>query len=354
MSYNFKRAWIISDLHFGIRSNSLDWLEIQKDYFNNFFIKELEENYKDGDALFVLGDVFDNRSILSILVINVVIEIFERISKILPIHILVGNHDLYKKSSNDINSLKILAHIPNIKIYENDELITIKDKTIAMLSWQPNDYIDKTVLEEYKADYLFCHSTFNGAYYNKYTQINDTENNIKDIKYKKIFSGHIHYRQDINNFIYVGCPYHLSRSDIDNTKGIYLFDIDKNKTTFIENTYSPRFIKLSIDDILDIEYNDYLKLISNNFVDIIIDNKWNLIFPFNKMIELSEKCRKLEFKLITEEEYKEIEYSENELTNFNIIDIINKFISNTEYPDKIKKMISIKINELYTKHIEEL
>lgn len=350
---SFNRTWIISDLHFGIRSNSLEWLEIQKDYFDNFFIKKLEENYQDGDVLFVLGDVFDNRSILSILVINVVIDIFERMSKILPIHILVGNHDLYKKSSNDINSLKILSHIPNIKVYENDEILRVNGKKLALISWQPNDFIDKSVLEEYKADYLFCHSTFNGAYYNKYTQINDKENNIKDINYKRIFSGHIHYRQDIKNFSYVGCPYHLSRSDIDNTKGIYIFDINSNKYEFIENDYSPKFIKISIDDILDLEYEEYLNIIKNNFVDIIVDNKWNLIFPFNKMVEVSENCRKLEFKLISEDEYKELEFSDSELTNFNIIDLSNKYINDTDYPDKIKNLISLKINELYNKYMEE-
>jgi hypothetical protein len=260
---------------------------------------------------------------------------------------------LYKKTTNDINSVKILSYIPNITIYENSKILNVNNKKIALITWQTNDYIDKSVLEEYKADYLFCHSTFNGAYYNKYTQINDSIIDTENLKYKRIFSGHIHYRQDINNFSYVGCPYPLSRSDIDNSKGIYLFNINENKIEFIENNYSPKFIKLTADDILEMEYDEYLNVTNNNFVDIIIDNKWDLIFPYNKLVDLSEKCRKLEFKLVNENDYKEVENNNKELTNFSIIDVFNTYIENTEYPDKIKKVISLKINELYNKYLED-
>ena len=28
-----KRVWVLGDLHFGVRANSMEWLEIQKDFF---------------------------------------------------------------------------------------------------------------------------------------------------------------------------------------------------------------------------------------------------------------------------------------------------------------------------------
>ena len=28
-----KRVWVLGDLHFGVRSNSIEWLEIQQDFF---------------------------------------------------------------------------------------------------------------------------------------------------------------------------------------------------------------------------------------------------------------------------------------------------------------------------------
>ena len=30
-----KRVWVLGDLHFGVRANSVEWLNIQKDFFEN-------------------------------------------------------------------------------------------------------------------------------------------------------------------------------------------------------------------------------------------------------------------------------------------------------------------------------
>ena len=56
-----KRVWILGDLHFGVRSNSVEWLNIQKDFFENVFIPNLKKHYKPGDVLVQVGDTFDNR-----------------------------------------------------------------------------------------------------------------------------------------------------------------------------------------------------------------------------------------------------------------------------------------------------
>jgi hypothetical protein len=51
-----KRIWILGDMHFGVRSNSLEWLETQKDFYDNLFIPTLLENYEEGDILVQVGD----------------------------------------------------------------------------------------------------------------------------------------------------------------------------------------------------------------------------------------------------------------------------------------------------------
>ena len=32
LSKPVKRVWVLGDLHFGVRSNSMEWLQIQKDF----------------------------------------------------------------------------------------------------------------------------------------------------------------------------------------------------------------------------------------------------------------------------------------------------------------------------------
>ncbi len=86
-SYDIKfidanRIWMITDLHFGVRSNSEEWLNIQKDYFNTFFKGILSKSIHHTDALIVLGDVFDNRQYINILVMHEVIKIFKDLANI--------------------------------------------------------------------------------------------------------------------------------------------------------------------------------------------------------------------------------------------------------------------------------
>ena len=37
-----KRIWILGDMHLGVRSNSLEWLEIQQEYYDTVFIPILK------------------------------------------------------------------------------------------------------------------------------------------------------------------------------------------------------------------------------------------------------------------------------------------------------------------------
>ena len=61
----------ISDIHFGVRQNSEEWQENQKDYFYNWFIPIITEYKKslskdDKAIVFVLGDVYDDRKSIDI------------------------------------------------------------------------------------------------------------------------------------------------------------------------------------------------------------------------------------------------------------------------------------------------
>ena len=80
----YKRCFIVSDTHFGVRNSSYEWLDIMKDYFNNFFIPLLKREAKPGDFVMHCGDVFDSRHSLNLLVMNEAMAIFEQIAEIMP------------------------------------------------------------------------------------------------------------------------------------------------------------------------------------------------------------------------------------------------------------------------------
>jgi len=49
---NYNRIFLLSDTHFGVRANSLEWLENQQAFFRDFYIPYLKKNVRENDALF--------------------------------------------------------------------------------------------------------------------------------------------------------------------------------------------------------------------------------------------------------------------------------------------------------------
>ena len=78
------RIWMVSDSHLGCRSNSVLWLNIIEDYFFNFFIPLVKKEYKKGDVLYHLGDVFDNRQSINLAAQHLAIRVFEELAKTFP------------------------------------------------------------------------------------------------------------------------------------------------------------------------------------------------------------------------------------------------------------------------------
>lgn len=270
------RLFIVSDFHLGKYSlNSDKWLDNMRSYFYDFFIPLLKEYSKENDKLLVLGDIFDNRNSIDLRALNLAVEIFEDISKILECHVLLGNHDQRMMNDPNINSVVSIRNINNVFVYSEPTEITFDNKTALMMPWVNGKDSEIQILEKYSGkDLLFCHSDLNGCR----TQLNPTRpsnKNILDIEdfkgYNKIYSGHIHIVQTIQNFTFVGSPYHLDRNDISNTKGVFVYDTRKNKDIFIPNDFSPEFKKVKILKEKDI---DKLKplLNTNNFIDVEISN----------------------------------------------------------------------------------
>jgi calcineurin-like phosphoesterase family protein len=80
------KVFMITDTHFGVYLNNLDkWSNMMESTFYNFVIPFLKENSKPGDILIHLGDLFDNRTSISIIIMNKVERILKEISEILPL-----------------------------------------------------------------------------------------------------------------------------------------------------------------------------------------------------------------------------------------------------------------------------
>jgi DNA repair exonuclease SbcCD nuclease subunit len=127
-----------------------------------------------GDCLVHLGDVYDSRQSLNLRVLNLGIEIFEELSDIFKdgIFIICGNHDIFNKNTNEVNSLKSLKWIPRVNIFEEPESVKFGDKSIFLMPWRKDYQADTETIEGAKEhDYMFCHTDLKGLMFNKFTRI---------------------------------------------------------------------------------------------------------------------------------------------------------------------------------------
>ncbi len=270
------KIFLTTDWHIGIYPLKLDiWREMQENYFYNFFIPLVKENYEEGDILIHLGDLYDNRNSIDIKCMNMSENIVREISNILPMHILVGNHDLYNKSSNDVNSINLFNNIDNVTVYTETTLLEIEGKELVIMPWVEKRLEQSNLLKRFSgADYLFCHSDLNGClmHLSSVAWKNKNKIDIADFaSYGHCFSGHIHITQESKNFTFIGSPYQMDRNDKGDQKGVHILDIESGEREFIPNNLTPCFIELKVlseDDIHKLESADT----SKNYIDLVISN----------------------------------------------------------------------------------
>ena len=337
------KVFMITDTHFGIYLNNLDkWLNMMENTIYNFLIPQLKKNVKDGDILIHLGDLFDNRTAIPINISNKVEKILKDISDIIPIHIMVGNHDLFNKGSNEVNSVRLFSYMnKNISVYENPSKIKLQNKDLILIPWVEKRTDLIKCIENNPGDYLFCHSDLNGCkmHLNSVAHRNADKIDVHEFnKYKEVFSGHVHIKQTNKNFKFIGSLWQMDRNDTDDQKGLTTLDLETGVVDFIPNNYSPVFRKFKVITEEDIDKLDEIKD-TKDYIDLAISN--------NLLINNRKLRRKLEM-MLEKGNFASVEY---------IDDIVQKgedgedIISEAVTIDEESMDISIKLE--YESYIKE-
>lgn len=356
LTIKYDNCVFISDIHFGIRSASEEWQINIRDYFHEWFIPYLKkeiERLSGNVCLIVLGDVFDDRKNLNLAVNDMAIEIFSEMGKLLPIYILNGNHDLYKRSNQGVTSLKSLKNISNVTLITEPTIINLPNQKKAVAVPYLGDVSKESqcLLENQTCDYAFMHTDIAKMKY-------DNGQNIihgvsADGFQGMIFSGHIHKRQVGKNIVYVGAPYQISRGDIGNKKGIYTLCFSTGMTKFKENKFSPIFQKILIDNYLELTIEERVKLLSNNYTDILITDskkKYNI----QEIYDLASQTSAKRLMVIFNTAKENIKISDEEMRDISIEDLIEDTIDNLEDTDDTTKVRLKQMSNNYLKSLEYL
>lgn len=283
---------LISDLHFGVKRN-INFYEYQNKTFENIFNIMDKRNIKD---IVISGDVFDNRNSIEFKALKQFKEKFlkEKYNYI----IILGNHDVKFRTTNSMNSIDLLlSDYKNVKIINKPTVLYDNYLCVPWINDENYNLIDKTIKDSTKEKFLIGHFELSGFQLMRgiYSEHSQFKNQNILLKFDQVFSGHFHIHSQKNNITYLGSPYQLNSSDIEQEK--YFFIMDKNgikEKIKNENTYYIQYFLNNERDFLnEIENNiDYYK---NKFLKLSINIKKTIDIETG-IFKLSEVCDDLSIK----------------------------------------------------------
>lgn len=355
LQINAKRAWLLSDTHLGVRSNSREWMDSIESWFRDFFIPTLESSYQPGDIVIHCGDVFDSRQSINLFVMNKGIEIFEAVAKIMPLYMIIGNHDIFMKSSNSVNSLKVFRNNPAITVFEEPQKVDIGNCTALFMPWRDGHQAEADCLNnpDNQADLAFCHTDIRGFTFNKMQRVEEGNDVSAFNQFKKVYSGHIHWAQHFKNVRMLGSPYELTRSDSGNRKSFWRLDLDTLEETEYVNHSSPKFLRYKLAWLLEQPVGKMQELFYNNYVDIMVDATWSTWFPFSTFTEAFSGYKKINY-IITTIDSDAGDDLPVETEDINLLKMIQLHIEALPYNEGLKEKLVETSTKIYNKILQNL
>jgi DNA repair exonuclease SbcCD nuclease subunit len=232
------KAVILNDTHFGYKNDSC----IVMDYFLSFFKDQLFPYLKEHNikTIFHLGDLFDRRKYVNFKTLHrVQKEFFEPLQEMgIKVHIICGNHDIYYRNTNAINSLQELAgHYPNWSIYSEPTEIHLSSGCVALLPWinPENEEAAAKFLSETSCTVLLGHLELCGFQSIRGVFIDQGYETKHFDKFEYVLTGHYHIKSSRDSIHYLGTQYQMSFSDVWEKKGFHVFDFQERTLEFVEN-----------------------------------------------------------------------------------------------------------------------
>ena len=338
------RELVIGDLHFGIKNNSLTWLEQQLNFITNQIFPILEN--ENIDRCIFLGDLTDIRYSINQQVGIELKKLFRTMLKNYPnitFIICAGNHDYYSPLEEfaSYNSYELIFGEEFLMVHKNliivnqDPYITEDGALFLPWYWTENDNHIDEILYNYdfndEVKEIFCHtdlSQWPGA-------------RIAAFKGTPIYSGHIHfcYEDTMANLFNLGSACAFTFNDVNMDKYVYILE-DYEIVKKIKNVTTPSFKRLYNEEIFNVTDD----MFNNSYVQLCISsNNINKAKYVEQIKELKNTYVDSNIRLHTIDEDTDMTTLSVATFNTNIETYIEDNIP--EYLDEKYKIIKDKINK---------
>ena len=338
------RELVIGDLHFGIKNNSLTWLEQQLNFITNQVFPILEN--ENIDRCIFLGDLTDIRYSINQQVGIELKKLFRTMLNNYPnitFIICAGNHDYYSPLEEfaSYNSYELIFGEEFLMVHKNliivnqDPHITEDGALFLPWYWTENDNHIDEILYNYdfndEVKEIFCHtdlSQWPGA-------------RIAAFKGTPIYSGHIHfcYEDTLANLFNLGSACAFTFNDVNMDKYVYILE-DYKIVKKIKNVTTPSFKRLYNEEIFNVTDD----MFNNSYVQLCISsNNINKAKYVEQIKELKNTYVDSNIRLHTIDEDTDMTTLSVATFNTNIETYIEDNIP--EYLDEKYQIIKDKINK---------
>ena len=291
---------LLTDTHFGARNDNLNFNDYFYQFYEGVFFPYLQQN--NIKHCIHLGDLMDRRKYVSYRILKDFRERFIQpfLHLEIDLHILVGNHDIYFRNTNDVNSLQELlgANYKNIHIYPEAQEVDFGGFPILMMPWinPQNEIYSFGMMDETKADTMVSHLEVVGfeMHGGHFSESGFDKSQFK--KFDTIFSGHYHKKSDDGQIYYLGTPYQMTWSDYNCPKGFHVFDTETRELTRIVNPQKI-FEKIYYDDTQENYDSHDVNQYRNKYIKLVVVNK-NDLYKFDKFTDKLFKADCHEVKII--------------------------------------------------------
>ena len=321
------RIGLVTDTHWSARKSSRHLHDYFELFYKNIFFPALEE--QGVEIVVHMGDAFDNRKSIDFWGLDWTRRVVLEPLRKYEVHMIVGNHDIFLRNSTEINAPELLLKdYPNIKTYSSPTNTKVGGIDMTFIPWICSENYDETlkVIKKSKAKIAMGHLELQGFRVNKHLIMEEhgLDPNIFT-KFQKVFSGHYHTRSDNGRIFYLGNPYEMYWTDVNDTRGFHIFDTETLEHTPINNPYK-LFYNIYYEDTPHqmFDVTEY----ANKIVKVIVRKK-SKQKEFDKFIDKLYKVGIQDLKIVENFDIQENEdfvIDEEE----NTISILNRYIDESE------------------------
>ena len=290
---------ILNDTHCGVRIASEIYLDNAEEFYEKVFFPKCEE---EGITHIIhLGDYYDHRKFVNFRALLHNRKNFLNIlrERKMTMDIIPGNHDVYYKNTNDLNSLKeCLGHyMDEVNIIMEPEVKEYGSLKMAMLPWICPENYEQSIefVKTCEADWLGGHLELNGFEVLRGVVSHDGMDPKLFKRFELVLTGHYHCSSRRDNIWYLGTQMEFTWNDAHDPKYFHILDTETREIEKILNPHT-LYHKIYYDDKKQ-DYVDFdTSILRNKFVMVVVVNKSDG-FIFDRFIDRIQNEKIHELKI---------------------------------------------------------